>query len=70
MSDMLNKYQAIVITGYTGVMMVNFSFFHADVESRMGRPVFVHEFANEKFAEEIKKMYEDEFFHLCNEEKP
>lgn len=33
---MLDKYQAIVITGYTGIMMVDMSSFHKDVESRFG----------------------------------
>lgn len=69
MSEMLTKYQAIVITGYTGIVMCEFSTFHADVESRFGRPVWTHEFGNEAFYEEVKEMYKDEFFHLCNTEK-
>lgn len=69
MSNQLNKYQAIVITGFTGTMMCDFSNFHADVESRMGRPVWIHEFANQAFADELKEMYKDEFMYLCNTEK-
>jgi len=66
MSEMLSKYQAIVITGYTGIVMCDFSVFHADVESRFGRSVWTHEFGNEDFTEEVKDMYKDEFMYLCN----
>lgn len=69
MSSMLSKYQAIVITGYTGIMMVDFSSFHADVESRMGRPVWTSEFGNKEFMKEVEEMYKGEFLDLCNTEK-
>ena len=69
MSNQVSKYQAIVITGFTGITMCDFSNFHADVESRMGRPVWTHEFGNQAFADELKEMYKDEFMYLCNTEK-
>lgn len=61
----LSKYQGIVITGYAGIMMVDFASFQADVESRMGRPVLTHEFANSEFAEEVKQLYFEEFRAIC-----
>lgn len=61
----LSKYQGIVITGYTGIMVVDFSSFHADVESRMGRPVWTHEFANKEFFDEVKELYAEEFRAIC-----
>lgn len=70
MSSMLAKYQAIVITGYTGIMMCDFSSFHADVESRFGRPVWTREFGNKEFMKEVEEMYKGEFLDLCNTEKP
>lgn len=69
MGSMLSKYQAIVITGYTGITMCDFSSFHADVESRMGHPVWTHEFGFAPFVEELKEMYKDEFIALCYTEK-
>lgn len=69
MSDKLNKYQAIVITGYTGIMMCDFSSFHADVESRFGRSIWTHEFGNKEFMKEVEEMYKGEFLDLCNMEK-
>ena len=69
MSNQLNKYQAIVITGFTGTMVCDLSSFHADVESRMGRSVWTHEFGLPSFAQELKELYRDEFMYLCNTEK-
>ncbi len=69
MNSTLDKYQAIVITGFTGITMCDFSAFHADVESRMGRPVWSHEFGFAPFVEELKEMYKYEFLALCNTEK-
>lgn len=65
---MLDKYQAIVITGYTGIMMTDMSSFHRDVESRFGRPVWSHEFGDIDFMEEVRYMYKEEFLALCNTE--
>ena len=61
----LTKEQAIVITGFTGIMIVNeFRHFHGDVEKRLGRPIFTHEFANEKVLEEIKEAYREDFLAM------
>lgn len=60
----LTKEQAIVITGYTGITACNFSHFHEDVEKRMDRPVFTHEFANEQFMEKVQGLYRDDFMAL------
>lgn len=62
--EKFTKHQAIVLTGFTGTMCCNFSEFHADVEQRMGRPVWVHEFANEDFANKVKELYEEDFFAM------
>lgn len=65
---MLDKYQATVITGYTGIMMVDMSSFHKDVESRFGRSIWSHEFGDRDFMEEVRDMYKEEFLALCNTE--
>lgn len=59
----LTKEQAIILTGATGTMVLDdFSIFHADVEKRLGRPVFTHEFPS--ISDEIKKAYADDFKKL------
>lgn len=57
----LTKEQAIVITGFTGIMCTpSFSIFHEDAEKRLGRPVFTHEFA----ALDLKDYYREDFLAL------
>lgn len=59
----LTKEQAIILTGFTGIMcLTDFNEFHKDVERRLGRPFFTHEFATN--FEEVKRAYEDDFKKL------
>lgn len=60
----LTKEQGIVLSGYTGLMMCRFSDFHEDVEKRLGRPVFTHEFGNKLFADHLKELYRSDFMSL------
>ncbi len=67
MVQKLTKEQAIAITGFTGVMACkSFSDFHEDVEKRLGRPVFTHEFANKKLTEEIEELYRADFMAMVS----
>ena len=62
----LTKEQAIILTGFTGILMVqNTSDFHEDVERRLGRPVFTHEFADPHG--EIKEAYRADFEKLIGQ---
>lgn len=62
----LTKEQAIILTGFTGIAMVqNTSDFHEDVERRLGRPVFTHEFAD--WHGEIKEAYRADFEKLIGQ---
>lgn len=58
----LTKDQAIILTGFTGVLCCDFSDFHADVERRMGHPVWVHQFASNKG--KVKDLYRDDFLAM------
>ena len=40
----LTKEQAVIISGFTGILCGEFSDFHADVEKRLGRGVQTFEF--------------------------
>lgn len=64
MNHKLTTYQAVVLTGYTGTLMCSFTEFHADVEARLQQPVFTHQYGDEKFTQQIKEMYEEEFMAL------
>jgi hypothetical protein len=59
--------QAVAISAYTGIMCCMFSDMHSEVEKRLGRPVFTHEFASKDLWEnQIKPAFKDDFLALCN----
>ncbi len=68
--ERLTQEQAIIIMGYTGITVGDFSAFHEDVEKRLGRPVFTHELACKEVWEQIKEAYYDDFISLCPREVP
>lgn len=61
----LTKAQAIVITGFTGYAACSMSEIHEDVEKRLGRPVWTHEFANEEVRKEMREAYRADFVAMC-----
>ena len=60
----LTKEQAVIISGFTGILCSEFSDFHADVEKRLGRGVQTFEFSIKSFITEVKKLYEADFIKL------
>lgn len=66
--QVLTKEQAVIITGYTGITACNFGHFHEDVQRRMGRPVWTHEFGSEEFAEQLKELYREDFLAMVYKE--
>lgn len=61
------KEQAIAIMGFTGISTTNFSTFQEDVEKRLGRTVWTHEFARADLSEKIKELYKEDFLSFCTE---
>ncbi len=57
--------QAVVISGYTGFLCCNFSELHADVEKRLGYPVWTHQFSGNEMRERLKEIYRDDFIAMC-----
>lgn len=57
--------QAVVIMGYTGIATCDFGTFHEDVERRLGRSVWTHEFASSALKEELKAAYKADFISMC-----
>ena len=67
MNKELTNDQKIILTGYTGILMCEFSMFYFDVEKRLNRTVYTHEFSSLK--DEIKKLYEKDFLAICGVEQ-
>ncbi len=59
------KDQAIIISGYTGIMACKFGDFHEDVKKRIGHPVWSHQFGDKEFADKVKEMYKTDFIAMC-----
>ena len=60
----LTKEQAVIISGFTGILCGEFSDFHADVEKRLGRGVQTFEFGFKEFLAEVKRLYEADFIEM------
>lgn len=61
----LTKEQAIIISGYTQVLICDFGDLHEDIEKRLGRPVFTGEMPS--IAEQIQEVYKEDFLSLAPE---
>lgn len=60
----LTKKQGIILTGFTGMMLCKMDDFHKDVEKRLGRPIFTHEFGDRMLKLRIKETYRKDFESL------
>lgn len=61
----LTKEQAIIISGYTGFMACRFGDFQEDVEKRLGRPVWTHEFGSKEMRDKLIEVYKEDFVAMC-----
>lgn len=53
--DKLTMEQAVVVSAYTGVLVCPVDKMHAEIEKRLGKPVWTHMLGDEKFVEEVVK---------------
>lgn len=56
--------QAVVLSGFTGVTCCSFENLHEEVEKRLGRPVWTHEFADEAFAKQVRELFHEDFLAM------
>jgi len=65
----LTEDQALVVSGYTGVLCLPFATFHEDIEKRLGRPVWTHEMASHtETSKQIKEAYRKDFMLMIGEQ--
>lgn len=65
----LTKDQAIVVSGYTGIMICKLTDLHQEVERRVGRPVMLHEMGRRGFWNIIKASFKEDFLSLFPEDE-
>lgn len=68
MIQKFTKEQALVVTGYTGFLAIDFAEFHSDVEKRLGYPVFTHMFGDKDFVHDVvRAAYLEDFRAMAYE---
>lgn len=61
----MTKHEKMIVSAYTGILMVDFREFHEWVEEFLGHPVWSHEFTLSDFWDSLKAKVEDEFVKIC-----
>lgn len=62
----MTKEEKLIVSAYTGVLMVDFDELHHYAEKLLGRPLWTHEFASESLVNEIKEKSTADFMKLCD----
>lgn len=63
----MTKYEAIVVSAYTGFLMCDFGDVHEYIEKKLGRPIWTHEFALDLVQKEIREKVKPDFLKICAE---
>ena len=63
----MTKYEAIVVSAYTGFLMCDFNDMHEYIEKKLGRPVWTHEFADKNIWKEIREKVKPDFLKICED---
>lgn len=64
----MTKQEKLIVTAYTGILMVDWDEFHKFAEELLGRPIYTHEFDKEEVTNEIVTAVREDFMRLCDDE--
>lgn len=64
----MNKSEKLIVSAYTGVLMVNESDFRRFAEGVFKRPIKDYEFITQSFWEVLKQKTKNKFMELCKGE--
>lgn len=63
----MTRSEALLLSAYTGYLLVpDFSELHEFYEKMLGRPIFIHEFVDEKIVEEIREKLKPEIMSMID----
>lgn len=63
----MTRNEALLLSAYTGYLLVpDFSDVHEFCERILGRPIYTHEFVDEKILEEIKEKLKPEIMSMID----
>lgn len=57
--------ERLIISAYTGYLMVDFSELHKFIEETLDRPVWTYELASKEIFVELREKLKDKFLDLC-----
>ena len=63
----MTKEEKLIVTAYTGVLMVDWNDFLDYAEKLLNRPILAKETETEEFAEAIMTAVADDFAKLCED---
>ena len=63
----MTKEEKLIVSAYTGILMVDYKDFLEYVEKLLGRPVLATEVETEEFAEAVISAAKDDFVKLCED---
>lgn len=63
----MTKEEKLIVSAYTGVLMVNFADLHKFIEEKLERQIFIHELCSDSLATELKIKVKQDFLRLCEE---
>ncbi|MBP1589123.1 MAG: hypothetical protein ILO10_02885 [Kiritimatiellae bacterium] len=61
----MTQQERLVVSAYTGFLMTDWPLVHKFIQERIGRPIWTHQFADEKLWEKIRERLKPEFLALC-----
>lgn len=64
----MTKNEKLIVSAYTGILMVDWDEFLDFAEEKLGRPILAKETDTEKFAMQLMSVVEDDFMKLCDDE--
>ena len=65
----MTKQEKVIVSAYTGMLMCDFNDVQEYIEKKLGRPVYTHEFADERVQDEIREATREDFLSLCENEE-
>lgn len=63
----MTKEERLIVSAYTGILMVEEDEFYDYLEQVLGRPILVKEVQTEEFVEKVIEAVQDDFMRLCED---
>ena len=62
----MTKEEKLIVSAYTGYVMIDFNEIHKFIEKKLERPVWTHEFTNGPVLDELRDILRSDFLKICD----